>query len=82
MRCDLHLEAGEPPSRKHQKASKSSSVLMLVGKSGNSVERRNEPKGRQGITTSFKKVPAVGHERGERTFHYLLYSDDFDSCSL
>lgn len=61
MRCDLHMEAGGPWHRKHQKAHKSSSALTLVGESEQSVVRRNEPKGSEGIKTSFKKLPTIEH---------------------
>lgn len=52
---------------------------MLVGESEKSLERRNKPKGRQGIKTSFKKFTAIEYERGERNLHDLLSNDDFIS---
>lgn len=70
------MEAGESPCRKHQTKGLEK---LLVGESEKSVERRNEPKGRQGIKTSFKKLPAIEYERGERNLHDLLSNDDFTS---
>lgn len=48
-------------------------------KTEKSLKRRNELKGSQGIKTSIKKLPAIEHDRGERTLHYLLYNDAFNS---
>lgn len=56
------MEAGKPQSREHKRAYEISSVFTHLEKSKKSLERRNEPKGSQGLKICIKKSSAIEHD--------------------